>query len=113
MVRIQKASGNLQLIDARDSSPVMNKITTLGWDIDQGMVLVVNDNLYYGADAIHALTLLSGPIGIFNRFNYWIFRSKRVSKVLYPALRTCRNLLLKVLGKTKINNLSLEDNNRF
>ena len=113
MVRIRKSIGELVLIDAREPSPVMDEITTLGWDIDQGMVLKVEDNLYYGADAIHTLTLLSGPLNIFNRFNYWIFRSNRLSKYLYPLLRTFRNLLLKVLRKTKINNLQFPDNSHF
>jgi hypothetical protein len=51
--------------------------------------------------------------GFFNKINYWLFRSKSRAKFLYPILRSFRNLLLKALGKTKINNLNFKGNNKF
>ena len=113
MARIRESVGELRLINARDASAVMDEITVKGLDIDQGMVLKVENNLYYGSDAIHALSLMSSRSGIFNRINYWIFRSRNVSHVLYPVLRFFRNLLLMLLRKTKINNLELENNEMF
>ena len=91
----------------------MDEITAAGLDIDQGMVLKVGSQLYYGSDAIHALSLMSTQIGFFNRLTYWSFRSKAAAGILYPLLRTLRNLLLKMLGKTKINNMRLPNNDRF
>jgi hypothetical protein len=73
----------------------------------------MGDQLYYGSDAIHALALISRRSGVFNRFNYWMFKSKTISSWLYPLLRFCRNLLLKLLGKTKINNLDIQGNEKF
>jgi len=81
--------------------------------IDQGMILKVGSQLYYDSDAIHALSLIGSRSGIFNQFNYWLFKSKALSGVLYPLLRFMRNLLLKMLGKTKINNLELPNNTTF
>ena len=113
LVRIEEAVGDLKLIDARESSDVLDEITDLGLDIDQGMVLKKGQEIYYGADAINALALMSNRSGLFNRLNYLLFSTKRMSRFLYPALRSCRNLLLKILGKTKINNLSRNNNERF
>lgn len=113
MVRIRESVGTLRLVNARDTSAVMDEITARGFDIDQGMVLKVGNVLYYGSDAIHALSLISSSSGVFNRVNYWIFRSSRMSGVFYPVFRFFRNLLLKILGKTKINNLRVKDNDRF
>ena len=113
VVRIRDSVGELRIVDARDDSAVMREITDAGLDIDQGMVLKLGDQLYYGADAIHALALIGSRSGVFNRFNYWLFRSRRVSKVLYPLLRFFRNLLLKLLGKTRINNLNQPGRDRF
>jgi len=113
IVRIRQSVGELVLIDARENPAVLQEISAKGLDIDQGMVLKMDGQLYYGADAIHLLALLSGRSGVFNRLNYWLFRSKKVAAILYPILRSCRNLLLKILGKTKINNLKQEDNERF
>jgi predicted DCC family thiol-disulfide oxidoreductase YuxK len=113
LVRIRETVGSLRLVDARDPSAVMDEITAAGLDIDQGMVLKMGDNLYYGSDAIHMLSLIGSRSGFFNRLNYWIFRSKTVAHFLYPVLRFFRNLLLKILRRTKINNLDIENNYRF
>ena len=113
VVQIRETVGRLKIINARDNSDVMQEITAKGLDIDQGMVLKMGDQLFYGADAIHALALISSKSGLLNRLNYWMFKSKRISAFLYPVLRACRNLLLKILGKTKINNLNYDKNERF
>ncbi len=113
LVRIRASVGNLVLVDARDPSPLMDEITAAGLDIDQGMVLIVGDRKYYGVDAIHALSIMGTRSGVFNRVTYWCFKSKAVSRVLYPILRAGRNLLLKILRKPKINNLNIENNDRF
>ena len=113
IVRIREDIGNLKIVDARKESDVRDEITKMGLDIDQGMVLKLNNKIYYGSDAIHALALISSRSGFFNKLNYWIFKSKALSYFLYPLLRSCRNLLLKLLGKTKINNLEIDGNDRF
>lgn len=113
LVRIRESVGRLVLLDARAGGPVMDEITARGLDIDQGMVVKVGDALYYGTDAIHVLATMGTNRGLFNRLAYWTFRSRTVSRVLYPMLRACRNLLLKALGRTKINNLEVPGNDRF
>ena len=113
VVRIRESVGDLRIVDARENSEVMNEITAQGLDIDQGMVLKMGDQLYYGSDAINTLALIGSRSGMFNRFNYWIFKSKTASSILYPFLRFSRNLLLKILGKNKINNLNTKGNDKF
>jgi len=105
MVRIKQTVGELVLVNARLESQIMREISTSGLDIDQGVVLKIRDNLFYGADAIHAISLISSNSGFFNRFNYWLFRSKTLSIMFYPFFRLARNILLTFLEKEKINNL--------
>ena len=112
-VRIRQSVGELQLINARDDSAVMRELTALGLDIDQGMVLKVDDNVYYGSDAVYMLSLLSSRSNLFNKLNYSIFKSQRLAKWLYPVLRLGRNMLLKLLGKSKINNLAKVNSDDF
>ncbi len=113
MVRIRESVGELKVVDAREDSPIMKEITDAGLDIDDGMVLKMGNRLYYGSDAIHALSLISSRSGLFNRLNYVLFRSKRVSHIVYPMLRFGRSILLKLLGKTRINNLNIDGRERF
>lgn len=113
LVRIRESAGKLVLVDARENSAIMQEITAAGLDIDQGMVLKFQDCVYYGSEAMHVLSLLSTRSGIFNRINFWIFRSQRLARVLYPVFRSFRNLFLKAKGVSKINNLDLPGNDRF
>lgn len=112
-IDVDANAGTLERVDARDASDIMDEITALGLDIDEGMVVKIGDSIFYGGDAINALALKSSRTGFFNRLAYWTFRSHRVSQLLYPVLRACRNLLLKLLRRTRINNLRLPDNDAF
>ncbi|MQA67108.1 MAG: DUF393 domain-containing protein [Alphaproteobacteria bacterium] len=112
-VQIPRSAGRLRLVNARESIVVMDEITRAGLDIDQGMVVKVGNQLYYGSEAIHVLALLSSRSDLFNKLTHYIFRSSRLSRILYPFLRKCRNLLLRAMGKTKINNLEIKGNDRF
>lgn len=112
-VHIRESAGKLHIVDARNPSTIIDEITHAGLDIDQGMVLKTDDRLYYGEEAIHILALSSSRKGIFNRINYILFRSTKVAKTLYPVLRACRNLLLKALRRTRINNLGITGNDYF
>lgn len=113
LVRVRESAGKLVLVDAREDSAIMQEITAAGLDIDQGMVLKFQGRVYYGSEAMHVLSLLSTRSGIFNRINFWVFRSRWLSRVLYPIFRTFRNLFLKARRVSKINNLDLPANDRF
>ncbi len=113
LVKIQNNNNEFKIIDAREKNEVMEEITAQGFDIDEGMILKMKGKLYYGSNAIHALAMISNRSDIFNRLNYWIFRSETISNGFYPILRFCRGLLLKFLGKTRINNLGKFGNEKF
>ena len=113
LVEIAPSAGKLTLVDARDRTPVMAEITRAGLDIDQGMVVKMDGKIYYGSEAISALARVSSRSGFFNRLSHYAFRSRTMAHLLYPPLRAGRNLLLKILGKTKINNLRVKGNDRF
>ncbi|WP_053332581.1 hypothetical protein [Candidatus Jidaibacter acanthamoebae] len=66
-IKIKKDIGNLTFINAHKPSTLMNEIISKGLDIDNGMVLKVDESIYYGREAIHILTLLSTPIGLFSK----------------------------------------------
>jgi predicted DCC family thiol-disulfide oxidoreductase YuxK len=105
MVRLRQAVGRLRLVDAREGGAVVDEVTRAGLDIDAGMVLKIGDRLYHGADCIHAIALLSTPAGPLNRLNAAMFRSRLVSRLLYPVLRAGRNAVLSLRGTSRINNL--------
>ncbi|MEM9842916.1 MAG: DCC1-like thiol-disulfide oxidoreductase family protein [Pseudomonadota bacterium] len=101
-VRIRRAIGPLALINARDGGPEFEEVQRQGLDLDEGMVLKLSGTLYHGEDCIHALAMLSEPVGIFHRIHAWVFASPARASLLYPWLRTGRNLVLRLLGREKI-----------
>ncbi len=112
-IDIGDLAGRLVRINAREGSEIMAEITALGLDVDEGMVLKADDVFYHGAEAIHALALLSSKTGFFNRLASATFRRRSMSRLLYPILKSGRNLLLKMLGRSKVNNLNRPGNERF
>ena len=107
------AGMRIDLVDARDGGELMDDITALGLDIDEGMVVRRNGRFYYGSDAIAELARVQGRDGLFNRLARAAFGGPRRAALLYPIGKALRNLLLKLLGRRRINNLDLEDNDRF
>ena len=106
---IKQAAGTFELLNARDNPPIVQEINALNLDMDEGFVLKIGDRFYHGADAIHTLALLSTGTGVFNRMNFLVFRSETLSRFLYPILKTGRAMLLKLLGKSKLNNSENRD----
>lgn len=106
-LRIRQSVGNLHLVDARTERdhPLMAKINAAGLDLDDGMVLSYGDRLYHGAEALTLMGLLGSGHGWFNRMNALLFRSPALARVTYPAMRGVRNLLIRMLGAGKIDNL--------
>ena len=67
-IDIRDSAGELIRIDARDQSDVLDEVTQLGLDIDEGMVLKADDKIYYGSDAIHALALMKCSMFVMRSF---------------------------------------------
>jgi predicted DCC family thiol-disulfide oxidoreductase YuxK len=103
LVRLRETLGQVQLVDARKGGPQVEEVRKAGLDLDEGMVLKLDGRLYHGAECIHMLALLSTRSGWFNRVTAAVFRSHTTSRLLYPALRAGRNAVLRLLGRSKIN----------
>lgn len=104
--RVDIADGELTRVDARAPGPLRDDLTAVGYDLDEGMVLRVGDDLYYGGDVLNRMARMSSGKGLFNRCMSLMFRSPRMAKLLYPLLARGRSLLLRVLGRSRIDNLA-------
>ena len=54
-LNIKKAVGNLILINARELHPLVSSAYARGFDPDLGIIVIYNDQYYFGADAAHFL----------------------------------------------------------
>jgi len=99
LMRLEETIGDIRLIDARKNPPELNLLKEKNLDINSGMAIFFNGQLYFGADCINRLALLSSPIGLVNKLNYYIFKTPLISRILYPVLRIGRNIVIHLLGK--------------
>lgn len=114
-LRIKARYGELHLLNARDTSDhaLINLINTQGLDLDEGMVIYCERRLYHGASALHFMAKFGDGEGPFNFANKALFWSDGISVLVYPLMRHARNAMLKVLGKSKIDNLNLKNSPIF
>jgi predicted DCC family thiol-disulfide oxidoreductase YuxK len=102
LMRLRESVGPVRLIDARDGGPEVLRVQAMGMDLNDGMVFHYSGSHYHGADALNVMALLSGGQSWFNRLNGRLFRSRTVSRVVYPFMRAGRNGVLRLLGRTKL-----------
>ena len=103
LVHLREAVGRVTILNAREDHEVVREIKRRGYDLDEGMVLKIGNDIHFGADAMHMMAMLGEGPGLFARINYRLFHSRRFSMFIYPILRSGRGLLLKILGRKKIN----------
>lgn len=101
-VRVKESVGTFKLVNAREGGPIVEDVIKHDFDLDEGMVLVMEGQYYHGHDCINRLALMSTRSNIFNRLNAIVFRSPTTSRILYPILKIGRNIVLRLLGRTKI-----------
>ena len=102
-MNLKRASGSVNLIDVRIDREAAVHLENLSIDIDKGMVVKVDDQYLHGAQAVHAMAMMSTGVGWFNRINKFIFSSLFLTRILYPVMVFCRNVTLMILGREKIN----------
>ncbi|MEM9249857.1 MAG: DCC1-like thiol-disulfide oxidoreductase family protein [Pseudomonadota bacterium] len=103
MVRLRAALGDVELVNAREDHPAVRQLREAGFDLNAGMALIDGPKIYFGAECIHRLALMSTRSTLFNRLNAFVFRSATLSRWLYPVMRTGRNATLVLLGRRRIS----------
>ena len=96
--RFHEDIGPVELLSARDTDARIAYYQQQGFDLDEGMLLVMGAVVHGGAEAMHVMAACSTSSGWFNRCNRWIFSSRRLSRLMYPLLRAGRRLALLMLG---------------
>ena len=97
LLRLQLASGLVEMLSARSDDPRILTYWQQGYDLNAGMLVVLNNQVYAGADAMQVLALCSSRSDYFNRLHHAIFSSHRLAALLYPLLKLGRRITLFVL----------------
>ena len=98
MIRLRRAVGRVELIDARSDDARLRGLIPAGLDLDEGIVVRHGDRLWHGAEAMQLLAVLSRRRGLLRA----IMRSPRRAAIVYPVLKAGRNLTLKILRRQRL-----------
>jgi predicted DCC family thiol-disulfide oxidoreductase YuxK len=102
-VRMRKAAGKVELLNMREHPEIVAAMRAKNIEVNEGMIVEVDGALYHGADAVHAMAMMSSPSNVANRINVAIFRHPWLATALYPAMKLGRNTLLKIIGRKMID----------
>ncbi len=105
VVRLRDIVDHLELVDARDSQRRTQALQKLGYNLNDGMIVLYNRTIYHGADGVHIISMLSGRSGFANGILRLFMSNKSIAKFSYPLLRAGRNLLLRIRGVEQIASL--------
>ena len=105
MSNLQANLGDVLLINARDELPqkVIDTLQKLSVKLDDGMLVLVGDAVFYGPDAISFLSFYSDKRSIIKRIFYLIFKSKKINHILYPIMKLGRRVTLLLRGRKKLD----------
>ena len=102
LTRIRETVGPVRIVNLREAPDAVARFAELGFNVDNGFVVETDGRAYHGADAIHALALLTELNGAFNRLSMAIFSRPRLAAVVYPLLVKGRAALLWMLRRRRL-----------
>lgn len=102
LVRFRAAAGPVDILNARERPEIVKEMAARGVNLDKGMALDLDGTLYHGSDALNRIALMSTGSGLFNAFTASVFKSKTLSKTMYPVLKAARRVALCLKGKKGI-----------
>jgi predicted DCC family thiol-disulfide oxidoreductase YuxK len=95
--------GPVSLVDARTSDePIVRKLQDRGYNLDEGMVAIYGDAIYYGSEAVFVISGLSANTTWRGRMVSRLLRDPARARRAYPFLKFGRRVVLKLLGRQGI-----------
>lgn len=102
LLKIRELVDEVQLVNARDRPDLVESLRAAGYEINDGIVLVHDGGIVYGASALSVIAQLGESRRTLNRASAALFRVPVVGAVLYSVLKAGRKLLLRLLGRGMI-----------
>ena len=102
LLALQEAAGRVELLSARSEDARIRHYQHLGYDLNEGMLVVIESQIHAGADAMHWLALHSVYANRIGQCQSALFRRRWLAKAIYPLLRVLRRAWLALRGRSLI-----------
>tara|TARA_Y100000589_G_C26890215_1_gene521774 strand:- start:163 stop:546 length:384 start_codon:yes stop_codon:yes gene_type:complete len=95
LLELKSKIKNISIVDGRKSPDLIKDLLTKGYDLDNGAILLKDDDIYHGADAINTICkLISEPSSKLLAILSNTFKSSKRTSFIFPFLVRARRLAL-------------------
>lgn len=110
-LHIKQKFGSLSILNVREisSDPLIDEINRRGLDLDEGMVIYLDSQFYYGKEALKFIARHGKNNNLLMLLFKSFFWSDKLSRLVYPWMSAARNGFLRYRKATMIDNLNLKE----
>ena len=95
LLEIKSKVTNIKIIDGRKNLRIIQSLLKKGYDIDMGAILLNDNDILHGADAINTICKeVKDPSSNLLKLLSSLFKSKKRTKLLFPLLLKARRFAL-------------------
>ena len=95
LLELKSNINNISILDGRKNPKIIKSLLIKGYDIDKGAILLEDDDIFHGAEAINRIcNKVNNPSGKLIKLLSNIFKSDKRTNLLFPLLVRARRFTL-------------------
>ena len=95
LLEIKSKINNIKILDGRKNLSIIRSLLEKGYDIDKGAILLKDDDIFHGANAINTICKeVNNPSSNLLKILSSVFKSNKRTKLLFPFLLRARRFAL-------------------
>ena len=99
LIELKSQIDGIEILDGRKEPDLINALLDKGFDLDKGAILIKDDEIFHGAEAINFIcNQITNPSGNLLKILSKIFKSSQRSKLIFPFLLRARRFALIAKG---------------
>lgn len=102
IARLRQLWPDLRILDARREPELVTELRAQGYEINEGFVLALGGRIYFGPEATRMIGEYGRSHGGVRSATLGAIGTAPWSRRVYPWLNRCRQLLLRLLGRSLI-----------
>ncbi len=99
LLELKSKINNIKILDGRKNLSIIKSLLEKGYDLDQGAILLKDDDIFHGAKAINTICReVKNPSSNLLKILSGVFKSNKRTKLLFPFLLRARRFALSSKG---------------
>ena len=95
LLELKSKINNISILDGRKNPKIINSLLEKGYDLDKGAILLKNNDIFHGAEAINTIcNQINNPSSRLLKLLTHIFKSNKRTSILFPFLVIARRFAL-------------------